>query len=155
MATTTTIQYLGPLTDAVTGAALPLSTSNRQTIETFFAGEAIVAGDVVCLDLVTAGLSDIARATTVRQASTNAARTAVVGVALAAQATVGGLVPVVIRGVCEANVLAMTQGDVLTVTATAGSMDTIAAATVPQVAVALETAAAPGKATVLVNCAGF
>lgn len=154
MATTTTIQYLGPLTDAVTGAALPLSTSNRQTIEVFFAGETIVAGDVVCLDLVSVGLSDIVRATTVRQASTNAARTAVVGIALA-PAAAGALVPVVIRGVCEANVLAMTQGDVLTVTATAGSMDTIAAATAPQVAVALETAAVPGKATVLVNCAGF
>jgi hypothetical protein len=155
MATASTVQYIGPLTDAVTGAALPLSTSNRQTVETFIAGEAIVAGDVVALDLVTAGLSDIKIATTVRQASTAATRTAVVGVALAAQSTVGGLVPVCIRGVCDANVLAMAQGDVLTVTATAGSMDTIAAATAPQVAVALETAAAPGKALVLVNCAGF
>lgn len=155
MATSTLIQYLGPLADAVTGAPLSLDTSNRRSVETFISGEAVVAGDVVALDLVTAGLSDIEIATTVRQASTNAARTAVVGVALDAAAGAGEPVRVCIRGVCEANVLAMAQGDVLTVTATAGSMDTIAAATAPQVAVALEAAVAPGKALVLVNCAGF
>jgi hypothetical protein len=153
MATSTLIQYLN--TTGADGVDIGLGVSNRRQVETFISGEAIVAGDVVALDLVTAALTAGQIATQIRQASTAAARTAVAGVALDAAAGAGEPVRVCIRGVCEANVLAMAQGDVLTVTATAGSMDTITAATAPQVAVALETAAAPGKALVLVNCAGF
>jgi len=153
MATSTLIQYLN--TTGADGVDIGLGVSHRRQIETFISGEAIVAGDVVALDLVTAALTAGQRATQIRQASTNAARTAVVGVALSAAAGAGELVQVCIAGVCSAKVLAMAQGDVLTVTATAGSMDTITAATAPQVAVALETAAAPGSALVLVNCAGF
>jgi len=153
MATSTLIQYLE--TTGADGVDIGLGVSHRRQVETFISGEAIVAGDVVALDLVTAALTAGQRATQIRQASTNAARTAVVGVALSAAAGAGEKVQVCIKGVCSANVLAMSQGDVLTVTATAGSMDTIAAATAPQVAVALETAAAPGTAFVLVNCAGF
>ena len=153
MATSTLIQYLN--TTGADGVDIGLGVSHRRQIETFISGEAIVAGDVVALDLVTAALTAGQRATQIRQASTNAARTAVVGVALSAAAGAGEKVQVCIAGVCSAKVLAMAQGDVLTVTATAGSMDTITAATAPQVAVALETAAAPGSALVLVNCAGF
>ena len=153
MATSTLIQYLD--TTGADGVDIGLGVSNRRQVETFISGEAIVAGDIVALDLVTAALSAGQIATQIRQASTNAARTAVVGVALSAASGAGEQVSVCIAGVCSANVLAMAQGDVLTVTATAGSMDTIAAATAPQVAVALETAAAPGSALVLVNCAGF
>jgi uncharacterized protein YyaL (SSP411 family) len=153
MATSTLIQYLD--TTGADGDDIGLGVSNRRQVETFISAEAIVAGDVVALNLVTLALTAGERATQIRQASTNAARTAVVGVALSAAAGAGEKVQVCIAGVCEANVLAMAQGDVLTVTATAGSMDTITAATAPQVAVALETAAAPGKALVLVNCAGF
>jgi len=153
MATSTLIQYLN--TTGADGVDIGLGVSNRRQVETFISREAIVAGDVVALDAVTLALTAGQRATQIRQASTTATRTAVVGVALDAAAGAGEPVRVCIRGVCEANVLAMGQGDVLTVTATAGSMDTITAATAPQVAVALEAAAAPGKALVLVNCAGF
>lgn len=153
MATSTLIQYLN--TTGADGVDIGLGVSNRRQVETFISGEAIVAGDIVALDLVTAGLTAGQIATQVIQASTAVDRKAVAGVALSAATGAGEPVQVCIAGVCSANVLAMAQGDVLTVTATAGSMDTITAATAPQVAVALETAAAPGTALVLVNCAGF
>jgi hypothetical protein len=49
MATSTLIQYLD--TTAADGVDIGLGVSNRRQVETFISSEAIVAGDVVALDL--------------------------------------------------------------------------------------------------------
>lgn len=141
MATSTLIQYL----ESGVGA----ETSNRTQVETFIAAAAIAEGDVVSLDNAQAVTGD--KALFVKKADAGSTDLVCpVGVALAAAAA-GAKVDVVVRGLASANCLAHTKGDVLTVTATAGSMDTIAAATSPQVAVSLQTLAAPGKALVFVR----
>ena len=166
MSSATTIQYLGPLVDAVTGAALPLDVSNKRQTEVFITGEQVFVGDVVCLDLITAGLNDGQIAQQVRRAqSTTTTRRAVVGVVLRSVDTAAGAftpstgacaagtkIEVVIRGVCQASCLALTVGDVLTYdpAGALGALDTVTALTQQQVAVALETVAAPGFGTVFV-----
>ena len=151
MATSTLIQYLETEQKDGFGASVAVGTStmDRRQTETFIAAAAVVAGDVVSLDAAQAADGD--KAIKVKPANSgDLALSCPVGVALGA-AAIGEKVTVCVRGVCEAKLLACTQGDVLTHTATAGSMDTIAAATDPQVAIALETAAAPGTFTVYVR----
>jgi len=151
MATSTLIQYLE--TEQRDGLGNPVAvdtpTMNRRQVETFIAAAAIAAGEVVSLDAAQTADGDKAIFVQPSDAS-DTALSCPVGVALAA-AGAGEKVEVCVRGVCEANLLACTQGDVLTHTATAGSLDTIAAATDPQVAIALETAGAPGTFTVYVR----
>ena len=101
MATSTLVQYLNS-TDAVTGGQLGTTPSDRKQVETFIASAAITAGQVVALDVTkmatdaTGGLTSLS----VLPADFNSAtvQKVVVGVAAEAQATVGGLVKVVIRG---------------------------------------------------------
>lgn len=158
MATSTLIQYLetagqsaGQLdTTGLPSAAVGTAAMDRRQVETFFAVGAIAAGAFVSLDAAQA--EDGNKAVFVKPAdSGDATASCCVGVALAAAAD-GAKVEVCIRGVCEANVAgASAQGDVLTHSATAGQAATIAAATDPQVAVALEASAAPALTTVYVR----
>lgn len=153
MATSTLIQYLETSgTDALTGAPASVGTAamDRRQVETFLAGATIAAGAFVSLDASQA--DDANKALFVVPCDSAApAASCPVGVALAA-ASAGEKVEVVIRGVCEANVAgAAAQGDVLTHSAVAGQAATIAAATDPQVAVALEASAAPAPTTVYVR----
>lgn len=153
MATSTLIQYLeteryGSLPGS--GAeATGTETLNRRQTETFIAASAVVAGDVVSLDASQAADGD--KAIKVRKGDTGSTdAVCAVGVALAS-AGAGEKVEVCVRGVCEANTAAHAKGDVLTLTATAGRLGTIAAATAPQVAVSLDGAAGPGLSTVFVR----
>lgn len=153
MATQTLVQYLETeqYSSLPGGASSAVGTSvmDRRQVETFIAAAAVAAGDVVSLDAAQAADGD--KAIKVKPAdSADTALSCPVGVALAAAAS-GAKVDVCVRGVCEAKLLACAQGDVLTHTATAGSMDTIAAATDPQIAIALEAAGAPGTFTVYVR----
>lgn len=152
MATSTLIQYLEQSgTDAITGAAVSVGTAvmDRRQVETFFAAGAIAAGAFVSLDASQA--DDANKALFVKPAdSADTTASCCIGVALAA-ANAGEKVEVCIRGVCEANTGVVAQGDVLTHSATAGEAATIAAATDPQVAVALEAAGAPATITVYVR----
>jgi hypothetical protein len=146
MATSTLIQYLetagqsaGQLdTTGLPSAAVGTDSMNRRQVETFIAAAAIAAGQVVSLDAAQAEDGD--KAIKVKPAdSGDTDLVCPVGVALAA-AAVGESVEVCVRGVCNATCAAHTKGDVLTVTAAAGTMDTIAAATSPQVAISLDGA---------------
>lgn len=151
MATSTLVQYLETeLRDGLGNpVAVGTSSMDRRQVETFIAAAPVGPGDVVSLDA--AQTADGDKAIKVKPGDAgDTALSCPVGVALAAAGT-GEKVEVCVRGVCEANLLACTQGDVLTHTGTAGSLDTIAAATDPQVAIALETAAAPGTFTVYVR----
>jgi len=151
MATSTLIQYLE--TEQRDGLGNPVAvdtpTMNRRQVETFIAAAAIAAGEVVSLDAAQTADGDKAIFVQPSDAS-NTDLVCPVGVALAAAAS-GEKVEVCVRGVCEAQCDAHTRGDVLTVTTTAGQLDTIAAATSPQVAVALDGAGGPGLATVYVR----
>lgn len=101
MATASLIQYLGT-TDAVTGAQLGVSPSDRLKVETFITSAAITKGQVVALDVskmatdATGGLTSV----TVLPADFNSApvQKVVVGVAAEAQSVVGGLIKVIVRG---------------------------------------------------------
>jgi len=151
MATSTLVQYLETQLRDGFGNLVAVGTSSmdRRQTETFIAAAAVAAGDVVSLDAGQAADGD--KAIKVKPGdSVDTLLSCPVGVALTA-AGIGGKVEVCVRGVCEAKLLACTVGDVLTLTGTAGSMDTITAATDPQVAIALETAAAPGTFTVYVR----
>ena len=161
MATSTLVQYLetarqssGQLDPTgLPSNAVGTSTMDRRQTETFLASGAIVAGEVVSLDA--SKTEDGDKAVFVIQADNTAAATNVpVGVALAAAAA-GEKVEVCVRGVCEARVTAgVLAGAVLATDGglQAGQLDTIAAATEAQVAIALEAAVAlPGTTTVYVR----
>jgi hypothetical protein len=151
MATSTLIQYLETEQKDGFGASVAVgpATMDRRQTETFLAADAITAGDVVSLDAGQAADGD--KAIKVKRADSGDTNLVCpVGVALASAAS-GEKVEVCVRGVCEANVAAHTKGDVLTVTATAGRLDTIAAATSPAVGVSLDGAGAPGLATIFVR----
>jgi hypothetical protein len=152
MATSTLIQYLETSgTDALTGAPASVGTAamDRRQIETFLAAGTIGAGDFVSLDA--SQTDDANKAVFVKPCdSADTSASCPVGVALAA-ATAGEKVEVVIRGVCEARTAAVAQGDVLTHSATSGQAAVIAAATDPQIAVALDATGAPATITVFVR----
>lgn len=140
--------------------------SDRRQTEIFIAGEAVFIGDVVALDLVTAGLNDTQiGAQIVRGDNAATDRRAVVGVVLRSADTkdgafdpatgtcaAGSKVEVVVRGIVQASCLACAEGDVLALdpAGAVGALDTIVAATNVKVAYALETVAAPGFGTVFV-----
>lgn len=152
MATSTLIQYLeterfGSL-PGDPAEAVPVSAMDRRQTETFLASAAIAAGDVVSLDNTKSADGD--KAIFVLPADGNALPTPFicpVGVALAAAAE-GEKVEVCVRGVCEASVSAgPALGAVLTFGNTSGVLQAVAAATEPQVAIALEASAGPGATT--------
>lgn len=147
MATSTLIQYLetagqsaGQLdTTGLPSAAVGTDSMNRRQVETFIAAAAIAVGQVVSLDAAQAEDGD--KAIKIKPAdSGDTDLVCPVGVALTAATAVGDKVEVCVRGVCNATAAAHAKGDVLTVTGTAGEMDTIAAATSPQVAISLDGA---------------
>jgi|13_taG_2_1085334.scaffolds.fasta_scaffold01513_3 hypothetical protein len=142
MATSTLIQYLeteryGSLPGAGT-EAVGEDSMNRRQVETFIAAAAILAGQTVSLDASQTADGD--KAIKVKPSDTgNTDLVCPVGVALAA-AAIGEKVEVCVRGVCKAGAAAHAKGDVLTVTGTAGVLDTTAAATSPAVAISLDGA---------------
>lgn len=101
MATSSLIQYLNT-TDAVTGAQLGVTPSDRLKVETFVCSAAISVGQVVALDVTkmatdsTGGLTSV----TVLPADYNSAtvQKVVVGVAKTATTAAGQLVQVIVRG---------------------------------------------------------
>ena len=121
------------------------SGEDRQVIETFLTSESISRGDFVALDVTKTPDGD--KALYIRKASTATDRTCVVGVAKTAAAS-GAKLEVIVRGICEASVLAAAEGDALGVTGTQGAADTT---TATAVAYLLETAGAPGLFTVYVR----
>lgn len=172
MATNTLIQYLETERfSAFPGGAsegVPLDASNRRQTEVYRAGAALNSGDVVALDFSTGGLTDGQRGIQVVQ-SDHAVATSkmVVGIVLgpatpesddgSGGVLSGGLAEVCVRGLCEANVLAnVAAGNLLYITATAGSLDDAIAAAQPNasgapVAIASEAGpGAPGQMTVFV-----
>ncbi len=142
MATSTLIQYLeteryGSLPGAGT-EAVGEDSMNRRQVETFIAAAAITLGQTVSLDA--AQTADGDKAIKVKPSDSGDTNLVCpVGVALAA-AGIGDKVEVCVRGVCKATAAAHTKGDVLTVTAAAGTLDTTAAATSPAVAISLDGA---------------
>lgn len=157
MATSTLIQYLETSQVDGFGAAVAVgsATMNRRQTEIFLAGEAVLIGDCVSLDLSQAADGDKA-VHIVKADSGTATDRCPVGVVLRSAENDGSLaagsrIEVVVRGVCEANVAAHAAGDVLGMTAVPGQLDTVAAATDAQVAIGIDGAGAPGLATVYVR----
>jgi phage tail sheath gpL-like len=147
MATSNLVQYLGT---GPTPAPFSFS-SDRRTEETFLAGEAIVVGDAVSFDLSQAVDSD--KTLYVVKADTGTATDkCFVGVALEAQATVGGRVRVCIAGVCEArvNTALAAAGEALVIGATAGELAVYAAASLLPIAATSCEADTAGVATIFV-----
>jgi len=163
MASNTLIQYLEETRYSALpgGSSVDVGTevSDRRQTEIFKAGADLTIGDVVSLDVSQS--TDGKIALYVVPADTDATTTVCpVGVVVGKAQDVGSsattvesgeLALVCVRGVCEALCAPCTQGDVLTITSGAGVLDTIAAATSPQVAIALETVAVQGLATVYVR----
>jgi hypothetical protein len=173
MATSTLIQKLDS-TALVTSTTIPggyqsvetPDVSDRRQIETFITSEIVFIGDVVCLDLVTAGLNATERGVRILRAqSTNTSKRTVVGVVVrSADSAAGAFTPssgacaagtkveVVVRGIVNASSLACTVGDVLALdpAGAVGAVDTITAATNVKVGYALSTVAAPGLAPIFV-----
>jgi len=102
MATATTLQYLEETDSA--GNAYSTGTSNRRQIETFIAGGAIGAGDVVVFNVADGGGSEV-----VLEVIEGIADGPAIGVALAAAAT-GDRVDVCISGLAEAQVKGANNG---------------------------------------------
>lgn len=146
MATSTLIQYL-ETTDAVTGASLGASPSNRRQVETFIAGATVAVGDWLQFDTSKTGATKVL---TVIQASANGTgNPLVVGVCLGSaesdgSLTAGSKINVVVGGYVEsanvANAVAA-AGVALTVEAAgAGQAVAITAAdTGPACGVSLST----------------
>lgn len=168
MATSTLLQSLN--TDADFGGVSAVNASNRRQVETFIAGETLVVGDCVSLNLAASADSD--KGLVVVKGDTGTATdTMVVGVVLrgldfdvngAVDLSAGKRVEVVVRGLVTANVDGATvAGSRLIVGATAGQLDVAddinegGAATVPQrpiVAIAAEADTANfAKVYVLAN----
>jgi hypothetical protein len=128
MATSTLIQYL-ETTDAVTGASLGASPSNRRQVETFFAGGTVAVGDAVALDVSKTGAT---KAVTVIEAPANSGAL-VMGVCIGSadsdgSLTAGSKVNVVVTGyVASADVeTGVAAGQALVVGATAGRFAALA-----------------------------
>lgn len=124
MATSTLINYLD-LLDAVTGASLGASPSNRRQIETFIAGGTVAVGDAVALDTSKTGA---AKVVTVVEAPANSGAL-VVGIVLGSaesdgSLTAGSKINVVVTGyVASADVeTGVAAGQALYVGATAGRL---------------------------------
>ena len=156
MATASLIQYLGT-TDAVTGAQLGVSPSDRLKVETFITSAAITKGQVVALDVskmgtdATGGLTSI----TVLPADFNSApvQKVVVGVAAESQSVVGGLIKVIVRGPAQSvPVVAATAVGaalILDPAGVAGSADIQTAGSIQDAfGIALTAWAGPGAGTV-------
>ena len=142
MATNTIIQYL-ETTDGE-GTAYGVGVSNRRQVETYIAGAAIAANDLVAFDF--SASSDGAAAVTVIKADSGSTDSiAVVGFALNAAAAAGDKVEVTIAGIhVSANVGgSVAKGDRLSISATGGQADTyVNTDTVPVIGYALEDDAA-------------
>jgi len=144
MATQNIIQYLETsayFADQRLGSttSIGIEAMNRRQIETFLAGAAIAANDLVALDFSATGDGTIG-ITVVKADSSSADSIAVVGFALNAAAT-GETVDVTIAGIhASANVAsAVVKGDRLSISAVAGQADTyVNSDTVPVIAYALE-----------------
>tara|TARA_R100001086_G_scaffold224174_1_gene142056 strand:- start:8192 stop:8674 length:483 start_codon:yes stop_codon:yes gene_type:complete len=124
---------------------------NRRQVETFIAGAAIAANDLVCLDLSKTDNGEKA-ITIIKADGAVVAKRCVVGFALNAATNAGDSVDVTIAGLhIDANVLTgVAQGTGLSTSGTAGRSDAyVAGDTVPVIGFALETAAA-NKAPVFV-----
>ena len=164
MATATTLQSLN--TDADFGGVSAAASSNRRQVETFIAGETLVVGDCVSLNLAATADSD--KGLVIVKGDTGTATdTCVVGVVLRSAEsngalTVGSKIEVVVRGLVLANVDGATAaGTRLIVGSTAGRLAVAAdineagAATVSQrpiVAIAAEADTANfAKVYVLAN----
>ena len=164
MATATTLQSLN--TDADFGGVSAAASSNRRVVETFIAGETLVVGDCVSLNLAASADSD--KGLVIVKGDTGTATdTCVVGVVLRSAEsngalTVGSKIEVVVRGLVLANVDGATAaGTRLIVGSTAGRLAVAAdineagAATVSQlpiVAIAAEADTANfAKVYVLAN----
>ncbi len=93
---------------------------DRREVQYFAAGEALAVGDAVGLDLSKS--TDPEKAVTVVKCIGGATppKVAFVGVVLEAAAA-GAVVPVCVRGMCEANCGATTAGDVLVTDASTGT----------------------------------
>lgn len=125
MATATTLQSLN--TDADFGSVSAVSASNRRVVEIFIAGETLVVGDCVSLDLAKTADSD--KGLIIVKGDTGTATdTCVVGVVLRSAEPTGALtagarIEVVTRGLVTANVDAATvAGSRLIVGSTAGRL---------------------------------
>ena len=125
MATATTLQSLN--TDADFGGVSAAASSNRRQVETFIAGETLVVGDCVSLNLAATADSD--KGLVIVQGDTGTATdTCVVGVVLRSAEsngalTVGSKIEVVVRGLVLANVDGATAaGTRLIVGSTAGRL---------------------------------
>jgi len=144
MATQNIIQYLETsayFADQREGSttSIGIEAMNRRQIETFLAGAAIAANDLVALDFSATGDGTIG-ITVVKADSSSTDSIAVVGFALNAAAT-GETVDVTIAGIhASANVAgAVAKGDRLSISAVAGQADTyVNSDTVPVIAYALE-----------------
>ena len=164
MATSTLLQSLN--TDADFGGVSAAASSNRRVVETFIAGETLVVGDCVSLNLAATADSD--KGLVIVKGDTGTATdTCVVGVVLRSAEsngalTVGSKIEVVVRGLVLANVDGATAaGTRLIVGSTAGRLAVAAdineagAATVSQrpiVAIAAEADTANfAKVYVLAN----
>jgi hypothetical protein len=138
MATNTIIQYLE--TADGEGTAYGVGVSNRRQVETYIAGAAIAANDLVAFDF--SASSDGAAAVTVVKADAGSTNSiAAIGFALNAAAAAGDKVDVTIAGIhVSANVEgAVAKGDRLSISAVAGQADTyVNSDTVPIIGYALE-----------------
>ena len=107
MATATTLQYLETV-DAVTGASLGASPSNRRQIETFFAGATVAVGDWMQFDTSQTGAKKVV--TVIQAAANGTGNPLVCGVCIGSaesdgSLTAGSKVNVVVSGyVAAANV---------------------------------------------------
>ena len=156
MSTSSLIQYLDG-TDAA-GTTLGLTPSNRRVEETFIANGSITAGQWVALDFTVAN-TDGDKSFKVVAADGNASSgtgitstaSVVVGVALN-DASSGGKVEVVVRGLAEASVSesgsGINVGDALQISNTAGTAVITTGALIPVCGFLVDTlAAAAGTAT--------
>jgi hypothetical protein len=100
MATSTNIQYLAATGISELGATVQVGagTSNRRQIETFIAGGAITAGDIVAFDTAATGAT---RVLTVVRCPATIGLPNIVGVALESAAAAGATLDVVVAGYVE------------------------------------------------------
>lgn len=139
MASSTLLQKLNQVTDPLVSGTVgsTSSTMNRSQTEWFLAGSAIAAGDWVALDTAQTAVAD-RLLFVVPAANVALGNCKVVGVALAAQATTGGRVQVVVAGL-----------------ATAAKVDAaVAAAGVPLVIVAASPSAEANVAANIASACG-
>jgi hypothetical protein len=142
MATSTLIQKLFASDESGVGED-SVKVSNRQETEIFFASEAIVDGDIVCLDI--SKTSDGDKMSYVKKGKTDAAATAVC-IGIADQSVeAGDLVRVVIKGFkAGANIATgVGQGERFVGSGTAGRGELLAnSSTLPALGYVVTTAAA-------------